>query len=132
MTSWNSNLQWHLIKRRHIEEKHPENYEKKFLCDICGKGFIFEDSRKIHKSGNHSQKSCQICGKVCFNKQQLKDHLSSKHKVDEMKLKCKKCTFSANTKSSMKSHIYANHKVENHKKCPYCEYHTHMLHRIQV
>ena len=86
----------------------------------------------MHKSGNHSQKCCEICGKVCYNKQQLQDHLSSKHKVEEMKLKCKKCTFFANTKSSMKSHMYANHNVENHKKCPYCEFHTHKLHTFQV
>ena len=118
--------------RSHIEVNHPEHGEKKNLCDLCGKGFIFPSSVNRHKVLNHQKKTCHICGKECFNKSSLKDHMSSAHKFEEMTLMCQFCTFSTSSKGNLKSHIAAKHKVDNHKKCPYCEYHTHALHRIQI
>ena len=111
---------------------HPEHGEKKHLCDLCGKGFIFPSSVNRHKVLNHQKKTCHICGKECFNKSSLKDHMSSAHKFEEMTLMCQFCTFSTSSKGNLKSHIAAKHKLDNHKKCPYCEYHTHALHRIQI
>ena len=118
--------------RSHIEVNHPEHGEKKNLCDLCGKGFIFPSSVNRHKVLNHQKKTCHICGKECFNKSSLKDHMSSAHKFEEMTLMCQFCTFSTSSKGNLKSHIAAKHKLDNHKKCPYCEYHTHALHRIQI
>ena len=118
--------------RVHIDSCHPEFGEKKILCDLCGKGFNFKDSCKRHKLQNHQKKFCDICGMECFNKQSLKDHLSSKHAIDEITVTCKYCPFTTNSKRSLKSHTYAKHKVDKHKQCPYCDYHSHMINRIQV
>ena len=88
--------------RLHIESNHPENGEKKYLCDICGKGFIFEVSRNVHKDQLHQ------------------------------KVQCKFCPYTANSKGTLRGHIQAKHKVENHKQCPYCEYHTPKIHLIEI
>jgi hypothetical protein len=32
----------------HIDAKHPEQGEKQFFCDLCGKGFIYEETHKQH------------------------------------------------------------------------------------
>ena len=39
----------------HIDRKHPEHGEKIHLCDLCGKGFIFQDSCKSHKKAQHEK-----------------------------------------------------------------------------
>ena len=118
--------------RVHIDSCHPEFGEKKILCDLCGKGFNFKVSCQRHKLQNHQKKFCDICGKECFNKQSLKDHLSSKHAIGEITLMCKYCPFTTNSQGSLKSHTIAKHKVDKHKQCPYCEYHSPMINRIQV
>ena len=125
------NRTWENLKS-HIEGNHPEHGEKKNLCDLCGKGFIFQSSCKKHKLLYHQKKSCHICGVETFNNASLKDHLSSVHKFEEITVHCKFCPFTANSKGTLKTHIAAKHRVENHKQCPYCEYHTHKIHRIQV
>ena len=125
------NPTWDNLKH-HIDGHHPEHGEKKHLCDLCGKGFIFQASCKRHKLFNHQKKHCHICGKECFNKESLKDHLSAVHKYDMMTLVCKFCAFSTNSKGCLKTHIIAKHKLENHKKCPYCDYHSHAMHRIHI
>ena len=125
------NVIWDNLKA-HIDANHDQHGEKKHLCDLCGKGFIFQASCKRHKLHNHQKKHCHICGKETFNKASLKDHLSSVHKIDVVTSVCKICGFTTNSRASLKSHIASKHRVENHKKCPYCEYHTHSLHRIQI
>ena len=118
--------------RIHIDGNHPEHGEQKHLCDLCGKGFIFQGSCKRHKLLYHAKKNCHICGKEFFNNVSLKDHLSAVHKYEMMTLSCKYCAFTTNSKGCLKTHVAAKHRVENHKKCPYCEYHSHTMHRIQI
>ena len=118
--------------RIHIDSNHPEHGEQKNLCDLCGRGFIFQVSCKRHKLQNHQRKSCHICGKEFFNNDTLKDHLISIHKTETLDLVCKYCPFTAKAKGRMKAHVAAKHKLENHKQCPYCEYHTHMIHRMHI
>ena len=69
---------------------------------------------------------------LLFNKDSLESHLSSAHKINVIPLTCQYCPFTASNKGTLKSHIAEKHKIENHKKCPYCEYHTHSLYRIHV
>ena len=125
------NRMWDNLKG-HIDANHPEHGDQKHLCDICGKGFIYQSSCKRHKLHNHQKKTCHICGKECFNKDSLKDHLSCVHNYEMMTLVCKNCGFTTKSKACLKSHIAAKHREENHKKCPYCDYHTHAIHRIQI
>ena len=58
--------------RYHIEKNHPEHGEKKFLCDICGEGFMFLQNVKKHKVDIHRKLSCHMCGKECKNNQRLR------------------------------------------------------------
>ena len=32
----------------HIDAKHPDQGEKQFFCDLCGKGFIYQETFKQH------------------------------------------------------------------------------------
>ena len=43
----------------HIDGKHPEQGEKKFFCDGCTNGYIFEHSLKHHKRMSHNEKRKQ-------------------------------------------------------------------------
>ena len=118
--------------RRHIECNHPEHGEKKHFCDICGKAFFYKSMCVLHKNQKHKQKHCHICGKQCFNTGSLEDHLNAVHDLGDKIYNCTSCEFSTKSKANLKSHIAAKHNVQNHKQCPYCDYHTHMIHRIQI
>ena len=91
------NVIWDNLKA-HIDANHDQHGEKKHLCDLCGKGFIFQASCKRHKLHNHQKKHCHICGKETFNKASLKDHLSSVHKIDVVTSVCKICGFTTNSR----------------------------------
>ena len=124
-------LSWDNLKI-HIDQKHPEHGVKKYVCGTCGRDYIFKASLQRHKAQNHQKRVCHICGNEFFNKASLKDHLSTIHKIGTMSLVCKMCPYSTTSKGCLRSHIQAKHTVKNHKKCPYCDYHTHMIHRIHV
>ena len=46
----------------HIDIKHPESSEKKFFCNQCNKGFMFNSSVGFHMSKNTCVKhKCDLC-----------------------------------------------------------------------
>ena len=51
------NKQWDRLKM-HIDAAHPEHGDKKHLCDLCGEGFIFEESCQRHKRNQHQKGVC--------------------------------------------------------------------------
>ena len=58
--------------RYHIEKNHPHHGPKKFLCDVCGEGFMFLQNVKKHKVDIHRKLRCHMCGKECKNNQRLR------------------------------------------------------------
>ena len=122
---YNSNG-WQVVKY-HIDFRHSEKGEKKHFCDICGEGYIYEDSVEIHKKTKHQQsKVCQYCGVEYKYKQNLKDHIFEKHKneTDSIDLVCEICAFSTPSKKKLQQHIRLKHDIDKHEKCPHCDYHS--------
>ena len=52
---------------RHIQSQHTSNEEKRFKCDICGKGFAVKEKLKDHKNVHTGEKpyKCKFCS-ACF------------------------------------------------------------------
>ena len=52
---------------RHIRSAHTANDEKKFKCDICGKGFAFRQNFEEHKNVHTGENpfKCKFCS-ACF------------------------------------------------------------------
>ena len=121
----------------HIDANHPEHGKKKHLCDLCGKGFIFEASCRVHKRDQHQKIVCQFCGKKFKHgyKYLLSEHVVLEHNTNPAattNLVCEICGYSTPSKSKLNNHIRIRHEVEKYKKCPYCEYSTPSLQKIQV
>jgi len=125
---------WQQLKT-HIESNHHEHGEKKNLCDVCGHGFIFESSCRIHKRDRHQKNVCHICGNEYYSRDGMKDHLILAHDYkdkDSCDNVCEICGFSTPSKIKLNRHIGYKHIVERHKKCPHCDYHTPKLHLFHV
>ena len=70
----------------HIDARHPEHGEKKYLCTKCNRGFIYEASTRIHrtqhKCGANVEKHphvCELCGSNFGHKSKLNEHMLLKH-----------------------------------------------------
>ena len=59
LTSWNM--------KRHVETQHTSNDEKKYKCDVCGKGFARKEHLPDHKNIHTGEKpyKCKFCS-ACF------------------------------------------------------------------
>ena len=55
------------VMGRHIRAAHTANDEKKFKCDVCGKGFAFRQNFEEHKNVHTGEKpfKCKFCS-ACF------------------------------------------------------------------
>ena len=49
--------------KRHIRSAHTANDQKKFKCEVCGKGFVNSHELKDHKNIHTGEKpyKCEIC-----------------------------------------------------------------------
>ena len=123
--------------KRHIDRQHPELGEKKFFCEQCGKGFIYNDSYKQHcayeckhsnyerpkpkkprkqKTAENSEVKCEICNIEITS---LKAHNIEKHESDGQKI-CSYCGYKTKKLGDLKKHIDANH-AEHAAKSHFCD-----------
>ena len=108
----------------HIDSKHPEHAEKKFFCNVCQKGYIFETSLQIHtKNHDRSLHTCELCGESYATFNEFKEHMLQKHPSTELKtFNCETCTFSTSSLKKLEVHQSIKHAERNQKKCPHCDY----------
>ena len=117
--------------KTHIEANHPEHGEKKHMCTVCGKGFIFAVSCQIHES-NHEKFPCHICGKQLSRKFALEDHLSTIHKFEANEHVCEICGYSTLSKLTLQKHKRIKHVKKNFHKCPHCDFQSHRLATMHI
>ena len=63
---------------KHQQLKHEAR--QKFNCELCGKGYLFEDQYNQHKM-THQIYSCTICGSTFCSVDDLKLHGETKHDI---------------------------------------------------
>ena len=124
---------WQSLKY-HIDYRHSDMGEKKYFCDTCSEGFIYEDSVKIHKDTKHLKHVCHICGMEYTSASGLKEHMIIEHRIgsETKNWICETCAYSAPTKKSLQIHNARKHALDKHKKCPHCDYHTNAMHQMHV
>ena len=110
----------------HIDIKHPESSEKKFFCNQCNKGFIYNSSVGFHMSKNTCVKhKCDLCGIEYKTLAAFQMHMAKNHNTEEgPALMCDKCDFSAPHKLLLQHHTLTKHDIDKHKKCPCCDFTT--------
>ncbi|PSN43378.1 hypothetical protein C0J52_17978, partial [Blattella germanica] len=116
------------VLKTHISlHKGPQPY----ICQPCGKGFIFLSSLKQHLKIDHKEKferKCEICGKVLTSEQRFKNHqlTHSKSKTDERDGPttshiCQKCGKSFKRTASLRVHEQHIHQgVPKQHICEIC------------
>ena len=137
---------------RHIASVHEESQP---ICEICGSRFVNKRILKNHIKKLHEFKNsnvapkvstmnqckkvkkmaiCHICGKSLYSKERLQYHLSVVHKIETMSSGsvCDICGFSTSFIGVMKRHKREKHEVQNHHKCPHCDFHSYMIGALHI
>ena len=128
----------------HIDNNHPEYDEKKFFCEKCGRGFIYEltltqhskftckfsdyeeRKRKKGKKKLASKKlniKCDYCSEILRAGKELTNHYKRLHPNKSIvldgikKFKCDNCEDIFFSKHNFERHCYVQHGIETKKKC---------------
>ena len=122
--------------RYHIDKKHPNHGDKKYFCDICTKGFIFEASCKSHNLLIHQKQFiCEICKCVSKCKRDLAEHLAKMHNQEMEKYKCDLCFINLPSKFKLKQHRLQKHQSglkDKRCSCSYCDYTAHNWNTLKI
>ena len=124
------------IWKRHIDRMHPEHDEKKFICEKCSMGFIFEASLTAHIC---EKIKCLNCDFSTIHAQYLRFHMKREHEnkkckkckkklhggpcVGDEKLKCKQCNSAFKTDVSLREHVLSVHEKRKDFTCEFCGKH---------
>ncbi|CAG9133796.1 unnamed protein product [Plutella xylostella] len=95
--------------------------DKKFFCDICGKGFISKSYLTFHIQTKHLNtkiNECKKCGKTFASKSGLRMHMIKHTRIRNFK--CKICSKKFVTKPALVYHMRI-HTGERPYPCNYCE-----------
>lgn len=95
--------------------------ERPFLCPVCGKSFISQDTRNKHNMRMHSEKlphSCSDCDRCFISPSQLLEHRYAIHSNERI-YKCDICNKSYSTRKYLRKHKLS-HGEKTHS-CKYCE-----------
>ena len=68
--------------QRHVQLKHMSIWDRKFKCDICGKGFMSTQALKDHVNVHTGEKpyDCNLCSAKFSNKANMYAHVRINHK----------------------------------------------------
>ena len=124
------------IWKQHIDRKHPGHDEKKFVCEKCSMGFIFEASLNAHIC---EKIKCQKCDFSTLHESYMRFHVKKEHENGickkcqkplhsgtchgDEKLTCKQCNRIFKTYVSVKDHVLSVHEKRKDFTCEFCGKH---------
>lgn len=89
--------------------------KKNFVCNCCGKGFLFAFLLKAHENATHYKErkhACDKCIMIFYTKSELNRHLNTTH-VDAKNFLCTLCDSRFKSKASLTRHLTKTvHKME--------------------
>ena len=98
--------------KRHMESSHTPDDQKKFRCEICGKGFserrCFSDHMNVH-TGEKPYK-CKFCSSCFANHGNLAEH--EKNHLDRVRKDCPNCNKSFASQDSLGCHLRKSCKTK--------------------
>ncbi|XP_071792307.1 uncharacterized protein [Asterias amurensis] len=101
------------------------HWVKRFVCDICGKGFVFKSILRKHQMYHNAQwrlfktHKCSVCGKAYIDKTSLNAHVLSSHNQGEKCFICEQCGKQFARKKSLAVHS-DTHLKEKPFRCFEC------------
>lgn len=134
------------IRKKHLKDEF--GFEKRYVCDTCGKQFLKKNYLTVHTRVHTMEKpyqcsycpkgfrrcidfiqhkrihtgerpySCHVCGKTFVAHTPLKRHLTVHS--DERKYKCTICNTAVKSSDSLKKHILVMHSSEKRNVCSVC------------
>ncbi|KAF4526758.1 hypothetical protein B566_EDAN015105 [Ephemera danica] len=111
---------------RKILQTHMKNHvlrsERRFKCNICGKGFAKSNDLKRHSSRHLKSKSlkCPKCHKMFYHANDVRLHMQTH--AEKGSFKCKQCLGSFTCKRYLALHNAKYHVEEWIFKCKTCEH----------
>ena len=93
-------------------EMHNPDYEKPYVCEICGNSYQRTTGLKQHVMSAHSSQRdyrCQDCGKGFTNKVRLANHLRIHSGAKPFK--CVMCGYRSNRRDNVMLHCKKVHKI---------------------
>lgn len=105
--------------RSHILKHLPEEQRKDYLCNVCGKSYLWQKYLKKHMAIVHDGKrvKCDKCNKEFRGDQTLKKHLLTH--MNMLNFVCSYCGKRFVSKDSMQTHTRV-HTGERPYECEYC------------
>lgn len=110
----------HKAAKHGIGDKVSLMGEKKFICDLCQKGFTTEKYRDVHMKAHNGEKiyRCKVCEKSFLSKSHLTEHMKF-HNEHSKKFLCSECGQRFIRNDYLVIHM-RRHRGEKPFKCKFC------------
>lgn len=107
--------------RKHFHDNHIREEEKYFACDYCDEKFSFRTNRNKHVHAKHIKRFvCDVCGKGFGGKDKLASHRFTH--TGEKPFQCDKCEYRTAKKYNLEMHRQSKHNDFDQKNflCAIC------------
>ena len=118
--------------RKHFHGIHTSEEEKFFLCDYCDEKFSFKTMRNKHITEKHLKKYvCDLCGKGFGGRSSMMQHRILH--TGEKPFACTSCDYRAAKKSNLEAHMESKHNIFRQKNfmCAICNKQFVTMGRVQ-
>lgn len=115
-------IKYRKIHMQTHEEKQPEEVERKYICQICGKRYKYSDALSKHKRVHNNDKryECPYCDMKFMIWSTRRRHVDKEH-TGFSRFDCHLCDKKFFNSSGRISHIRNNHSNEREFGCEICE-----------